>query len=234
MPGPREGKINSMPLISLLGILCVMTSLEQAAAQDQDPAFEAHVSDPAYKQDHPKLMLDRGHFNFRTGGGESIDRNFAALFGCDGYQIVRNDGKFQRDTFKDVRVLVIAGAGGGNSYDDAGKPALTTQEEDLLTAWVEQGGSLFLLFDHFPISAAIESLAKRFGAQVELGFASDPAHDVSPGGCSACYNGWIEYTRANGLLREHPITQGRNDSERLHTRQWRSPERALPPRSTLS
>jgi len=86
---------------------------------------------------------------------------------------------------------------------------------DHLASWVRRGGALFLLFDHYPIAAAVERLTKAFGVEIELGLASDPEHDVSPAGCPICFHGWIEYSRKNDLLGDHPITRGRDVSERI-------------------
>ena len=193
---------------------CVKTT----DAPDQDPAFDGRVKNPAYPQVHPKMMLDRGHFNVRTNGGQSIDQTFATLFTNDGYDITRNEGRFEAAKLRDVRILVIASAGGGNTYETARNAAFTREEVEVLSSWVEQGGSLFLVFDHFPVAAAAEALANRFGVKLELGLASDREHDVSPHDCNidVCNYGWLEYTRSNGLLRQHPITQGRNESERVN------------------
>ncbi|HUQ91442.1 MAG TPA: hypothetical protein VM120_07160 [Bryobacteraceae bacterium] len=162
------------------------------------------------------MMLDRGHFNLRTAVGQSIDKSFAELFANDGYEVVHNEGRFTVEKLHDVQILVTAVAYGGNTDAMAAKSAFTQDEVELVYAWVERGGSLFLLFDHFPVAAAMETLAKRFGVEVELGLASDEAHSVTPPECPVCFSGWIEYTRDNGLLRRHPITEGRNESERVN------------------
>jgi hypothetical protein len=215
----RVKALSRLVLTAIAQALCIVSPaflIATAAAQVPDAAFDSRVKQPAFVTSHPKMMLDRGHFNLRTLGGQSIDKTFADLFGSDGYDVVRNDGRFEASTLRDVSILVIASAGGGNSYEVAGDPAFTRDEVDVISSWVERGGSLFIVFDHFPIDAAVETLANRFGVEVELGFASDKAHDVSPPDCPICHFGWIEYTRDNGLLRKHPITQGRNESERVN------------------
>jgi hypothetical protein len=164
-----------------------------AVAQDDDPRFDSTITNPAYRTEHPTIMLDRGHFNLRTPVGRNVDKTFGALFENDGYNVAYNEGRFRQDVLRGVQVLVIAAAGGGSDYAQASKPAFATEEIDVLESWIRGGGSLFLLFDHFPIAAAAEALAKRLGAQVELGLASDRAHDVSPPDCGPCQaqRGWI-------------------------------------------
>ena len=53
--------------------------------------------------------------------GQSIDKSFADLFTMDGFNIVRNEGRFEAETLRDVRVLVTAAAGGGNTFANGGE-----------------------------------------------------------------------------------------------------------------
>lgn len=94
-----------------------------ATAQTQDPAFDSRTQKRAYIEVHPKLMLDRGHFNLRTPVGQSIDETLSALFTSDGYEILRNESRFGATSLHDVRILVIAAAGGGSTYAAAGNPS---------------------------------------------------------------------------------------------------------------
>ncbi len=75
--------------------------------------------------------------------------------------------------------------------------------------WVQAGGSLLLITDHAPFGSAAESLAKRFGVDMSKGFTSDPVN--SEGDETS-----LVFTRKNMLLGDHPITRGRDDSERIN------------------
>jgi hypothetical protein len=61
------------------------------------------------------------------------------------------------------------------------------------------------------MGVAAENLARRFGVSMGKGYTEDPVHHYSgePIGGPAT----LLFTRTNGLLHEHPITQGRNRSE---------------------
>ncbi len=177
----------------------------------EDPDFDARIKNPAYTNSHPMIMLDRGHFNLGTAVGKSIDKYFAEIFATDGYAVVRNDGRFQASGLRSLRVLVVA-VPSSSEYPAPGS-ALTHEEVETVASWVDAGGALLLIFDHYPLAAAVETLANRFGVQVQLGAASDDAHALDSPGSWA----WtIEYTRKNGFLSRHPITEGRNQSERLN------------------
>jgi hypothetical protein len=66
-----------------------------------------------------------------------------------------------------------------------------------------------LITDHAPFGSAAESLAKRFGVDMSKGFTSDPVN--SEGGATS-----LVFTRKNKLLGDHPITSGRDESERIN------------------
>ena len=74
---------------------------------------------------------------------------------------------------------------------------------------MNDGGALLLIADHAPFGSAAQRLAARFGVTMHLRFARDDEHK----------DGWdnqrLLFSRANGLLRDHAITRGRNSSERL-------------------
>ena len=95
-----------------------------------------------------------------------------------------------------------ASAGASNS-------AFTEAECDAVRDWVQDGGSLLLITDHAPFGSAAESLAKRFGVDMSKGYTSDPSN--SEGGETS-----LVFTRKNNLLGDHPITKGRDDSERIN------------------
>ena len=99
--------------------------------------------------------------------------------------------------------------------------AFTKEECDAVQDWVYAGGGLLLTTDHAPYGAAVENLAKRFGVAVSNSNATvDPLHhDASPAPRIFTGNGnaaWLTFTRDDGLLRDHPITKGRNATERIN------------------
>jgi hypothetical protein len=179
--------------------------------QRADPKFDVKVARPAYTQVHPTVLIDEAHHNFHTAGGRY--KPFAQLMANDGYHVVPNRAKFTNDALKGCNVLVIANALGAEDMgsSDAAKSAFTDAECDAVRDWVEHGGSLLLITDHAPMGSAALSLGKRFGVGMSTTTTIDPVNKAADQGPAS-----LMFTRENKLLAEHPITHGRDDSERVN------------------
>ena len=177
--------------------------------QRADPNFDVKVAKPAYTKIHPRVFLDEAHHNFHTADGRY--KPFAELGRNDGYQVVPNRSKFSKEALKDCDILVIANALGSANMGDpeAANPAFTDIECEVLRQWVDGGGSLLLITDHAPMGSAAESLAKKFGVDMSKGATRDESN------CAEGRPASLLFTRANKLLADHPITLGRNESERI-------------------
>ncbi len=174
--------------------------------QMPDLNFDARVAHPTYINKHPKVLFDEAHLNFHTTVGGY--KPFVELITNDGYQVTPNLKKFQTKTLAGYDILVIANAIGTKKE----QPAFTNSECDAIRDWVYKGGSLLLIADHAPFGAAAENLSMRFGVQMSKGFTIDTSHyDIKSGN-----PGWLLFTRDNKLLVDHPITQGRNASQRIN------------------
>jgi hypothetical protein len=174
-----------------------------------DPDFKIHVEHPAYSKNYPRVMFDEAHNNFHTARGRY--KPFADLITNDGYNIVSNLKEFSKASLSTFKVLVIANALGAEEMDEEGadRPAFSEAEADIVRDWVKDGGSLLLIADHAPFGGAAEGLAKRFGVEMSRGFVFDNEH--SREGAPSI----LTYSRENKLLLDHPITRGRDDSERV-------------------
>ena len=180
--------------------------------QMADPDFDTKVARPAYTKKHPRVLFDEAHKNFHTTDGRY--KPFVSLITNDGYQVTPNKEKFQKKTLDGYDVLVIANAAAADSNLGyaAKESAFTDEECDAVRDWVRAGGSLLLIADHTPFGAAAENLGKRFGVDMSKAYTSDPQnYDKESGGQSI-----IVYTRESGRLADHPITRGRNASERIN------------------
>jgi hypothetical protein len=179
--------------------------------QQADPDFNTKVARPAYAgaPRHPRVLFDEAHHNFHTASGRY--KPFADLITSDGYLVIPNTEKFSRETLRKGDTLVIANALGaeGMGQPDASNPAFTDPECDAVRDWIQDGGTLLFITDHAPMGSAAECLAKRFGVSMSKGATSDPSH--SEGGDT-----WLVFSRQNQLLGDHPITRGRDDSERVN------------------
>lgn len=189
-------------------LLCAW-AVNTAGQQIPDPTFKASVARPAFKKKHPKVLFDEAHNNFHTAGGRY--KAFADLITSDGYRVVPNKQKFSRQSLKGYQVLVISNALGSADVDtpEANNPAFTEEECDAVRDWVRDGGSLLLIADHFPVGGATANLARRFGVELSNAFTDDPAN----------YDKELRnilFSRDNKLLADHPITRGRDATERIN------------------
>jgi hypothetical protein len=194
-------------------LLAVLLIAAPARAQQvADSSFDTSVPRPAYaKGTGPIVAIDEAHFNFHTRSGRYLA--MARLLESDGYRVRSNTAPFARPTLDSLQVLIIANAIGGEW--DAGayaRPGFTEAEADAVRDWVTRGGSLLLVADHAPMGVAAENLARRFGVTMSKGFTEDSTAFFNARGFSPSI---LLFTRSNGLLRDHPITLGRDAGERV-------------------
>jgi hypothetical protein len=196
---------------TLLSVLLVLFSAVIVCAQQMaDPEFNTSVENPAYSKSGPRVMFDEAHHNFHTMDGRY--QPFANLLLNDGYRVIRNRVPFTKKSLEDFKVLVIANALGAEEMDDTGadNAAFTEAECEVVHDWVRGGGSLLLIADHAPFGGAAESLAKRFGVEMNKGFTLDEANSAE-GNPSL-----LIFSRENHLLLDHPIINGRGGVEKIN------------------
>jgi hypothetical protein len=171
-----------------------------------DPNFDTRVAEPAYRTNRPRVLYDEAHRNVHTADGRY--KGFADLITNDGYDVQLNREALTADRLVGVSVLVIVGARGPTETENT--PALTESEIASVDQWVRSGGSLLMITDHFPFGAATESLGLRLGVDIASGIVEDPLqYEPSLG------HSHLIFSRQNGLLLDHPVTQGRNRAERI-------------------
>ena len=180
------------------------------AQQMADPEFRAVVDRPTYSKNYPRVLFDEAHNNFHTARGRY--KPFVDLITSDGYTVISNLKPFNRPTLDTFKVLLIANALGAEDDDEDGadKSAFNAEEIKAVHDWVKGGGSLLLIADHAPFGGAAEELAKQFGVSMSRGFVFDEKNSVE-GSPSL-----LIFSRENQLLLDHPITQGREQGERIN------------------
>lgn len=180
------------------------------AQQKRDPAFRSVVAKPAYTEHHPRVLFDEAHQNFHTTDGRY--KPFVELIASDGYRFTPNRQKFSAKLLEGYDILLIANAKGAETLDDprATESPFTASECDRVRDWVKTGGSLLLIADHSPFGAAARELANRFGVDMRNVFTRDPKL-AEPGGSKS----HLLFSRENKHLADHPITRGRDPSERV-------------------
>lgn len=177
--------------------------------QRADRSFDASVAQPAYTDRHPKVLFDEAHQNFHTTGGRY--RPFVRLITNDGYEVTANKQAFSSALLSGYDILIIANAQGAGDDEQRASSAFTEAECDAVRAWVEAGGSLLLIADHYPMGSAAERLAQRFAVSFSNGSTEDPKqHDPQSSDTSQ-----LLFTRENGLLADHAITRGRVAAEQV-------------------
>jgi hypothetical protein len=191
-----------------LGALLLFVLLPGALlAQENDADFDTSVGCPAYAPGvGPRLLIDEAHKNLHRASGRYA--SFAAVAERDGFRVEPATTVFSENPPPEGAILVIANARGAEKDEDA---AFSPAEVERLRSWVAAGGSLFLIADHAPFGSAAASLSAAFGVEMIDGHVRDAEHRAAelPGPF------FLEFTRDNALLGQHPILTGRSPGENL-------------------
>lgn len=184
-------------------LILSLVSCYVSAQQVADLSYEPPIQNPMYKQQEgPVLFIDEGHHNFHTKDGRY--QAFAKLVTRDGYQVKAHQGAFKKNKLDQCKILVISNALHEKNVEDWFKPTLSAFNQDEIKevqAWVNDGGSLFLIADHMPMGGAAKGLAAAFGFEFTDGFARRKG------------KGPDAFTLKNKTLHENTITKGRNTDE---------------------
>jgi hypothetical protein len=175
------------------------------AACDGRVDFDARVEQPAFSERGPKILFDQGHHNHHRIG--STYHPFAALLRNDGFAIDTLSGPITQAELKDAQILAIVTAQADTETN--AEPAFTAPEIAAIASWVRKGGSLLLVSDHYPFANSIETLAGALGLEVAKGMTFDPVNHRK----ETRDDSRLVFSRANGLLGEHPVISGRRQGE---------------------
>jgi hypothetical protein len=189
---------------AVIGTAAVTNGIVQVA----DSNFNPTVARPAYVKTHPKVLFDEGHNNSYTSVGRY--KPFADLITADGYKVLPSKARFSKRSLRGYDLLVIVNALGpqGHPYSSP----FTEDEYIAVRDWVSAGGSLLLITDNAPFSAAVAELAKRFDVSLTNGYTVDTSKFNKEAGDQS----ELVFTREDSLLGDHPITTGRDGNERIN------------------
>jgi hypothetical protein len=167
-----------------------------------DDSFHPEIKNPKYPRgEGPIVLIDEGHNNFHTASGTYGP--FSSLIRRDGYTVKPCRTKFNRELLKSCKLLVIADA---MPLKDGQSP-FSEEEINILQDWVREGGSFFLITDHFPDPAAVDKLSAAFGVKLNNGYVLNgfPNQKEEP----------IVFKRSKGTLGAHPITEGFDNQKKI-------------------
>jgi hypothetical protein len=191
------------PIAVLLALFIASSVIAQ---QVPDTTFAPPVTSPSFAPGTgPVVLIDEGHNDFHTLGGRFAP--FARLLARDGFVTRPHAGRFTRVALDSARVLVVSNALAERNVEDWNRPvasAFDSAEVRAVEGWVRDGGSLLLVADHMPFAGAADGLAAAFGVLLTDGFAQDADGQMN-----------FRLRRSDGLLRGHPITDGRGPDERV-------------------
>jgi hypothetical protein len=190
--------------------------------QTADPAFQPRGGRPTVHERSPRVLVDEGHYNFHRAGGRY--RPFADLLAQDGFLVRGAEGRITPEALRTADVFVTANPLGltGLAQHAANLlglerrlhldvDAFAIDEIEALAAWVHAGGAALIVADHAPAGLAARRLAARFGVDMMLWWAEDERHHDPLSGS----HGALVFSRENGLLADHPITNGRDSAEHV-------------------
>lgn len=188
-------------------LVVTLSALLFACGGDYDGAYSTEVTQPAYQNRHPIVLVDQAHNNRHSVSGSY--KPFAALAKNDGYSVQVLADPVTLDALAGCQLFVIPAALGTD--DTNASQAFSEQEVEAIVSWVQRGGSLLLITDHYPFGGAVRNLATRLGVEMHNGMTFDAVnHDMSSDDDTQ-----LVFSRENGLLGAHSIMEGRSPSERV-------------------
>lgn len=199
----RPLALHSVLAAGILCAGCANTESFQLADREFDPVVE----DPAYPAGTgPVVLVDAAHGNYHTL--ETGYDAFGRLLERDGYVVRSAETEIDESLLAQCGILVISNAlfgGRGEPWVLPAHSAFSTEEIQVLTEWVVDGGSLLLIADHMPLPGAAADLAAAFGIVFYNGFAMS----------SVDQNSTFVLSRGAGTLMDHAITRGRSAAEHI-------------------
>jgi hypothetical protein len=175
---------------------------QEQLGQRTDPDFDVSIAHPSYSEKHPAVLFDEAHRNFHTARGRY--KVFADLISNDGCRITPSRDSLTPELLGKFDLFITANAPAKSTESPS---AFTSKECDAVESWVQGGGALLLITDHEPFGSGSQELAKRFGVNMSLLVSVDPKSSTKDG---------LLFSRAEGRLGDHPILQGRDQSERIN------------------
>jgi hypothetical protein len=165
-----------------------------------------------------RILLDEAHHNLFAAAASGY-RSFVRLVTEEGFSVATNSAPFSAGRLAGTNVLLITNPNGGGAAaptEQRARAAFTDAEVDAVQQWVAAGGALLLVTDHYPAGASARILAERLGVHLSAGWTDDVSHRRTLPTYGPVF-GYLLFSRAAGLIGDHPIMNGRDRSERIET-----------------
>ncbi len=164
-----------------------------------DTSYDTNITNPSCNINCPTILFDYVH----TKGMSSLYfKPFFNLMVNDGYKTIKCETSFTKQSLVQANVVVIANP--GQIPPTAGK---------ILIDWIRQGGSLLITIKHD--NSEVDEFLKSLGVETkEIIFTADSIHALLRGEFYKAPN-YIVFSESENLLGNHPILNGRNNSEKI-------------------
>ena len=166
-----------------------------------DTTFNIQVAKPACLVNCPTILI---HAEQVVGGwANGGHKPFANLMANDGFKLILKEGSFTKQSLEVIKVVMIV------------TPRLMGKAEtEALNDWIRKGGSLLAITHHDNLQ--FDDFLQTLGVQTqEINVTSDSMHSLAEDGVSN-FPGYIVFSEKYKTLGNHPIMQGRNNSEKIH------------------
>lgn len=168
------------------------------AQQLPDTTFDVRVATPFYGRSIT-FLFDEAHRNFHRSNGTYAP--FVKLLANDGLKPEVNRIPFDSIELQSYGLLVLV-----NPSPVKDTSAYTEKEIEAVYRYVQNGGSLLVITDHFPVSKLNEALLFRFGVQSTVGTVEDSVTSDN----AVAGDPRLLFTKQNGLLPDNLFTSGVN------------------------
>jgi len=185
-------------------------------SQTVDRSYSPLLEHPAFAAgSRPRLVVDEGHLNMHTSSGGY--KAFARLLQRDGFRVLSSQGQVTAAALSGADIFVtvnplgymglaqhLANLAHLERAVQLNADAFDADEVQNVAEWVAAGGRALIVADHAPAGLAARRLALAFGVEMTNWWAEDRSRSD------------VTFTRSNGGVREHPITNGRTSAERVN------------------
>jgi hypothetical protein len=189
-----------------------------AGALAEAEARQASVERRPGSGSRTRILLDEAHHNLFAAAAGGY-RSFVRLVTEEGFSVTTNSAPFSAGRLATTDILLITNPNGGGAaapIDERVRAAFTGAEVDTVQQWIVAGGALLLVTDHYPAGASARILAERLGVHLSAGWTDDSSHRRTLPTYGPVF-GYLLFSRAAGLIGDHPIMNGRERSERIET-----------------